>query len=500
MEREWDLPPGLADDLRAVLSRSFTVDAERPSTVVRTFLDTFDWRLHAAGVRLEVIRQRGNTRLELHPSGGRMVATVELEPGAAPPARASDLEPESIREYVAPLADDRALLPLGRLASKTQRLRVLDGNAKTVSRVTVERSTDLDRAIVVPVRGYEDHARTVGRALAAAGAQPAAVSLLAVACRATGRAPGDYSSKLLVDLTDELPADVALARVLLHLLDTMERNEAGLREDTDDEFLHDFRIAVRRTRSLLKAGRGLLPDDLSANAGVEWRRMGDVTGPPRDLDVLKATIIELVKSGTVPPSVEAVVPRIERRRTQARRRMVQALDGDQWSTLRRQWRAELVRIHQGPGRGASAGEHGRASIARADRRVLKRGTAIDELAPAEQLHDLRKDAKQLRYLLEGFRSLLPAKEATRAIEDLKDLQDVLGRFYDAAAHRLLLHDIVLGPGRALSDEALVAAGQAEAALERSEAEARESFGTHFAAFAAPATRQHFAKLTRDGKR
>ena len=52
--------------------------------------------------------------------------------------------------------------------------------------------------------------------------------------------------------------------------------------------------------------------------------------------------------------------------------------------------------------GPTAAEMGVERLARADRRVLRRGSRITDASPAEDLHDLRKRAKELRYLLETF--------------------------------------------------------------------------------------------------
>src|SRR5690606_35999617 len=67
--------------------------------------------------------------------------------------------------------------------------------------------------------------------------------------------------------------------------DTMTANFSGTIADTDSEFLHDFRVAVRRTRSVLQEGRKVLPPDRREEfrAGFKW--LGDVTTPQRDADV-----------------------------------------------------------------------------------------------------------------------------------------------------------------------------------------------------------------------
>ncbi len=64
------------------------------------------------------------------------------------------------------------------------------------------------------------------------------------------------------------------------------------------------------------------------------------------------------------------------------------------------------------------------------RRVLKDGLAITEQSEPEALHDLRKQCKKLRYLMEFFRSLYPNAEIKHLIKALKILLDNLGDFQD----------------------------------------------------------------------
>ena len=51
-------------------------------------------------------------------------------------------------------------------------------------------------------------------------------------------------------------------------LSAMRDNLPGLLDDVDTEFLHDFRVAVRRTRSTLKLGRPVLPRGHAESLGA----------------------------------------------------------------------------------------------------------------------------------------------------------------------------------------------------------------------------------------
>ena len=75
-------------------------------------------------------------------------------------------------------------------------------------------------------------------------------------------------------------------KIVLHrLLDTMLANETGTREDIDSEFLHDFRVSVRRTRSAISQIKGVIPQKILDRFRPEFTWLGQITGPTRDMDV-----------------------------------------------------------------------------------------------------------------------------------------------------------------------------------------------------------------------
>ncbi len=62
-------------------------------------------------------------------------------------------------------------------------------------------------------------------------------------------------------------------------------NDPGTRLGRDPESLHDMRVAVRRSRALLRAGQPLYANDMSGLT-EELRWVGEKLGAVRDLDVL----------------------------------------------------------------------------------------------------------------------------------------------------------------------------------------------------------------------
>lgn len=88
-----------------------------------------------------------------------------------------------------------------------------------------------------------------------------------------------------MDLASTVRADVGARQIHLALVGILEANEPGLRARLDTEFLHDFRV-TRRTRSLLGQIRRVFPAGEVEHFAAEFSRIGRLTGPPRDVDVL----------------------------------------------------------------------------------------------------------------------------------------------------------------------------------------------------------------------
>jgi CHAD domain-containing protein len=485
-------------------------------TVRRTWLDTFDWRLYRAGLTLEQVARPGSAAVELRLTG-RDGALIAAEPmrsgrdGTLPrwPALAGALPAGPLAERLAQAAGIRALLPVARATSVRYEQRALNGDDKTIARVTTdEMSVTFPAAAglparleVSPVRGYQAQADRLAGALAALpGAVVAGPPPLEQVLAAAGRRAGDYTGKIEVELAGSMPAPAALAAVFSSLLDTIEANVPGTIADTDTEFLHDLRVAVRRTRSALKLAGKALPPAVRDRFRAEFKWLGDLTTPTRDLDVYLLELPAMTRelAGGEPPDLEPFGDLLRRRRVQARRDLVRGLRSARFTGLCRDWRQALEQAAAGARRRPAAAGLAASSIEAAHRKVLAGGAAITPDSPPELLHDLRKRGKELRYALEVFASLQAPDAQWRAVRELKGLQDCLGEFQDTEVQRAEL--------RAFADQmmaeqsapaaTLLAMGEVAAGLARRQRQARLDFADLFREFARPAGQARIRGLTR----
>ena len=138
---------------------------------------------------------------------------------------------------------------------------------------------------------------------------------------------------------------------------------------------------------------------------------------------------------------------------------------------------------------------GLSATGRSFRRIAAHGAAITSDSPPESLHDLRKRAKELRYLLEFFAPLHDQVAYRKVLSDLKQLQDCLGEFQDSEVQRAeirTLADAMLAERAPAAT--LLAMGEIAAKLALSQAGARAEFAARFARFAGPAGRERVRVL------
>lgn len=507
---EFCLPPAL-DPVAVVdaLGRRVSVVPGSWSSADRVYLDTFDGRLRAAGITLSRVARPprdGAVHLTLADAGPRRhpVAVVPTRPDRI---MVEELPAGSVRDRLQGLIGERALLTRVRVRSREQPVSVRNRDGKTVARMTIEQPVAVlpnrdngtfgCRVHLVPVLGYERAFKKVVKVLEAkVGLKLASTSLVDEAMAAAGVPVVDDRAN--VPLERGMRADHASLLVCRRLADIVEANLPGTLGDIDTEFLHDLRVAVRRTRSVLKEMKGVLPSEAAARARVDLKWMQAVTGPTRDLDVQLHEWPQLV--APVSPAMAADLPPLygllQRHRAAAYRTMCRQLRSRRYREAWAAWRALLDEpltggdARSGPRAGMPVDELAGRRIASVYQAMVKLGSAIDSHSPPEALHDLRKRGKELRYLLELFGGLWPPHTVQPLVSTLKDLQEVLGRFQDDAIQTTRLRE--LGPELAAAPggtDSLIALGLVIDTLAANQHEARKAFAQRFAPFAASKTRK-----------
>jgi CHAD domain-containing protein len=317
-----------------------------------------------------------------------------------------------------------------------------------------------------------------------------------------GRTAGDYSTKLNFNLEPDMRADEATRIILRDLLRTMRLNEAGIKADIDTEFLHDFRVAVRRTRSALSQTKGVFPEAPTLRFQQEFAYLGKFTNDLRDLDVYllaersyKAMLPDQLKSG-----IDPLMTYLKQKRSAALKSVTKELNSQKYADILSDWDAFLN--EPDPERGTAANgatpiiDLARRRIYKRYKRIVKWGRQILKKMEDDQLHALRIECKKVRYLLEFFQSLFPAKAVSASIKQLKLLQTNLGDFNDLCVQEDYLGHIVEELPLADSEDKhlFLSIGYLINTLHQEREQVKAEFAQAFAGFTTPTNRKLFKKL------
>jgi CHAD domain-containing protein len=427
----------LPENLTATkLLKKLSIQIVTQQYTIKTFYDSFDWRLYNANIICEFIHSQTISQLNL--SDRKSGTVIAMETMHDIPAFSEDFPRGQLKKQLETQLEMRALLPVCHIQFEAYRLNILNKDKKTVLRLQIDEYELLTSRIrLLPLKGYEKAARKVSELLQETSElKPADNTVLNIALKLQGRKVKDYSSKVVIKLKPEMRADEASIVIYQHLLKAVYANEAGTIADTDSEFLHDFRVAVRRTRSGLSQIKYTLPAAVVAEYAGFFSWLGQITGLTRDLDVYLLSYKKYKEA--IPVSLrEDISPLydfLKHKQALAHKELADKLESSEYRKQLTAWeqylKEPLPKKSKETHANISIKELADQRIWKIYKRILKDGGAIKESSPAEALHDLRKVCKKLRYLMEFFQSLYSKEDMTALLKTLKGFQTVLGDFQD----------------------------------------------------------------------
>jgi CHAD domain-containing protein/CYTH domain-containing protein len=222
-----------------------------------------------------------------------------------------------------------------------------------------------------------------------------------------------------------------------HLADATAAGER-LAEKTDDEALHDFRVALRRLRSWERAFRPYIRDDVSKRLRRRLRDLARDTGASRDLEVHLAWLREQRRSlgRRQRPGLAWLLAHLHTQKEDADAVLEGDVDG-RFQRLRSRLERALasyretlhVRENGHPAPPTPFAEALAPRVRDAGATLLAHLQHVRSMSDEDECHEARIAAKRLRYLLEPIGHLVPG--ADDLVTRLKSLQDVLGDLHDA---------------------------------------------------------------------
>ena len=230
--------------------------------------------------------------------------------------------------------------------------------------------------------------------------------------------------KSFYGLNKNMTFEEILGKILNSLLEEIKGEMPGVIEGKNDENMHNFRVAVRRTKTLLKIFRKYLSGD-----GVYFKKkltkIMKETQRKRDLDVLIKSLDLYVKE-----EKEEIRLKIEKEMRIEQGRVLSIIGS-------REFNGFLMDLEEAVKKGAlfinkldetEPADYFSLMIKKTYKklRIIIKNTSLDN----EELHMLRLVFKEFRYMLEFSADVIKQDMIIKIISDVKKIQESLGAAHD----------------------------------------------------------------------
>lgn len=196
-----------------------------------------------------------------------------------------------------------------------------------------------------------------------------------------------------------------------------------------EEPLHQFRVLLRRLRSLLRHNTSSKVRDLRCQLG----KLSRTTNAARDWD----TLVSRARASLSATDFAQVQSLLEERQAESRLPVLQMLQSERWPDVRRALK-KIIRVH---GAALAVELRGDAQLSWARQRVSRAWRALQARGTDRARHKLRIAIKDLRYRLK----ILPVDQRTasiiRTLELSECLQESLGVWHDSVVHVQLVQEL-----------------------------------------------------------
>lgn len=420
----------------------------------------------------------------------------------------SELDDGPVKRALSNVSKLRSLLPIGTGERHRAAAIFVDDEGKTHCRVNLmQLVTSKDRAVVIELqglKGYDESLALLREHINQLGGTP-------LNCRALHEhlfpVPAAYDPKPDIPIAADDTALEAANHIIAAHIPLARANEFGIVADYDTEFLHDYRIHLRKIRSVLSLFKGVYDEAQTEALKARFSALMQPTGALRDLDVYlldKQRYYDLLPE-SLHEGLDSLFNLLAKQRNTEKNQLVRHLQSPSYQhEITNLEKLFTLSTDIKPGINAERPpfEYAADRIGQRYRKVSKIARSIGPHTSDARIHELRIHCKKLRYLMEFFASVFSQEELSKTLKSLKGLQDELGLFndYSVQQENLSLFAIKLGALRQDDDlEIAQSVGALIAILHNRQLAQRTQIFKKLKQFNRPKTQQAFEQLFQQPK-
>jgi len=409
----------------------FTLEPMQIRHETLTFFDDFEWHLWRKN-QLLACNSRGSVMLV----DASQLTFFDNEPS---PVFAANFNNPVLKEHISSITKGRRLFPMAELEVEFCNYAIRNKDLKKVCDLNVVLTGYGTMVELSALRGYGKEYNQSLKMIQHSEPNELDHHIFYNSLNLLGIRPSEYRARPQYNLTPELDSSDATVLIAQKLWYNVRVNEEGILRDWDTEFLHQYRVAIRRMRALFSQMKQAIGNEESRWFKKQLALLAEPTSKLRDLDVYLDSEAEYIR--LIPASFQEGLRQLfkdlSRERQQAHRALVNHLKSSHYKSQITLIESRLALCPQ------NTTKKGHKAVQKlAAERIIKRYNSIcldaieiNNNTPDEQIHVVRLGCKKLRYLLEFYGDLFPKKQTKPMLKSLTHLQDKLGLFNDYSVQR-----------------------------------------------------------------
>jgi len=312
----------------------------------------------------------------------------------------------------------------------------------------------------------------------------------------------EYDPKPEITISRDELAFQAANDIVSTYIGVARLNEQGIISDSDTEFLHDYRVSLRKVRSVISLFKGVYEQNQTLKLKQIFSALMAPTGRLRDLDVyfLEHDQYYDILPESLHDGLDIMFDLFAKERNYQHKSMIKRLKSSAYTESINEMAtlfSSSTGLEQGPNADRSAWDYACELIWKRYRKVCKIARAIDKNTEDEEVHELRIHCKKLRYLMEFFSPLFSNRKIKSLIKPLKNLQDNLGLFNDYSVQQVSMQEFLtnhVSRGREQDLTVAKSVGAIISILHQQQLTERALVVSNFAVFDSEDVRQQFRQL------
>lgn len=412
---------------------------------------------------------------------------------------AGQLEEADFRASLSELIGLRKLESVLKIKMTQHSLALRDEEQKCVARANLLATENALYISAESVRGYDKAYKQFGQQLQKLGFRPSFdIPFVQIYQDNLAQLPAIPTPKKYKPTANDKLGE-AVCKMCVAMIENARSHEAGIVNKSEDtEYLHDYRVSLRKTRSLVSLVKTLFPEEQQADMK---QRLADIMRPTnlaRDLDVylLEQSDYEAMLPENLREGLPLMFDDFRKQHTGTYKNLKIWLSGkaydDEVESCKDFFTRQTLETML-PDASRSVADVINKLVQKKYRKIIRLGELIEPSSPDEVVHDLRLECKKFRYLLDFFGAIYPKEPLSNLLKKLKKMQNTLGLFNDYSVQQDALHQYL--DGSCQNKKIHISVGALILVLAQKQIEQRKLVEGRFAEFASDGTAELIQQLT-----